>query len=124
MPLTIKDLASNVTSFEAGFSCETEPDYMVETDLMSRQTNAPVKVRWPREHEIRRDCDYAIGTQALEAGADPDEHAAAWLRRTVSIHVAVADDGPIAIRRVDVAVDYMSRSNRSTHPFVPAQART
>jgi CO/xanthine dehydrogenase Mo-binding subunit len=78
----------NVTLLGGGFSRKSKPDFIAEVALLSRETQAPVKVVWSREDDIRHDYYHSVAAcryhafavssftdeLAVLAGADPVEY--------------------------------------------------
>ncbi|MEA2625658.1 MAG: isoquinoline 1-oxidoreductase subunit beta [Candidatus Binatota bacterium] len=77
------DVTVNVTLLGGGFGRKSKPDFIAEAAVLSQKINAPVKVTWTREDEIKHDYFHAVSAQHLEAGLDQSGHPTAWLHRTV-----------------------------------------
>src|SRR5258707_6492282 len=63
--LAYEDVTVNVTLLGGAFGRKSKPDYIAEAALLSRRVEAPVKVTWTREDEIRHDYYHAICAQHL-----------------------------------------------------------
>ena len=73
----------NVTWLGGGFGRKSKPDFVVEAALIAREMDAPVKVTWTREDDLRHGYFHAVSAQHLKGGLDADGKPVAWLHRTV-----------------------------------------
>jgi isoquinoline 1-oxidoreductase beta subunit len=73
----------NVTLLGGGFGRKSKPDYVAEAAFLAKAIDAPVKVTWTREDDIRNEYFHAACAQHMEAGFDAGGKAVAWLHRTV-----------------------------------------
>ncbi|HEY5933895.1 MAG TPA: molybdopterin cofactor-binding domain-containing protein [Kofleriaceae bacterium] len=71
----------HVTFLGGGFGRKSKPDFLVEAALLSRAANAPVRVQWTREDEIRHAYYHTHSAQALAAGLDAGGNITAWRHR-------------------------------------------
>ena len=72
----------NVTLLGGGFGRKSKPDFIAEAALLSREVQAPVKVVWTREDDIRHDYYHSVAACRLEAGIDGDGKPQAILMRS------------------------------------------
>jgi isoquinoline 1-oxidoreductase beta subunit len=77
------DVTIHTTLLGGGFGRKSKPDFIAEAAVLSQKLNAPVKVTWTREDEIKHDYYHAICAQHLEGGLDSNGRPTAWLHRTV-----------------------------------------
>jgi isoquinoline 1-oxidoreductase beta subunit len=69
----------NVTLLGGGFGRRLNIDYGVEAALISRAADAPVKVTWAREDDMRHDYYRPMSHHRLRAGLDAQNRVTAWL---------------------------------------------
>jgi isoquinoline 1-oxidoreductase beta subunit len=84
----------HVTFLGGGFGRKSIPDYVVEAALLAKAANAPVRVQWTREDEIRHGYYHTHSAQALAAGLDTGGNLLAWRHRIAypSISATFAPD--------------------------------
>jgi isoquinoline 1-oxidoreductase beta subunit len=68
----------HVTFIGGGFGRRLIQDYAVEAALISRKANAPVKVIWTREDDIRHDFYRPAAVHSLRAGLEDKGNLIAW----------------------------------------------
>lgn len=73
----------HVTLLGGGFGRKSKPDFAFEAARLARQLDAPVRVMWTREDEIRHGFYRAQNCQYLRATLDADGRPTGWLHRTV-----------------------------------------
>ena len=71
----------HVTFLGGGFGRKSKPDFLVEAALLARAANAPVRVQWTREDEIRHAYYHTHSAQALAAALDAGGNVTAWRHR-------------------------------------------
>lgn len=71
----------HVTFLGGGFGRKSKPDYIVEAALLARAANAPVRVQWTRDDELRHAYYHTHSAQALAAGLDAAGNVIAWRHR-------------------------------------------
>ncbi len=69
----------HITLIGGGFGRRLNIDYGVEAALISRAANAPVKVIWTRDDDIRHDYYRPITRHAMRASLDAQNHVTSWL---------------------------------------------
>ena len=79
--LTKDQVTVHVTFLGGGFGRKSKPDFVVEAALLARAANAPVRVQWTREDEIRHAYYHTVSAQALAAGLDDKGELVAWRHR-------------------------------------------
>ena len=88
----------HVTLLGGGFGRKSKPDFIAEAALLSRELQAPVKVVWSREDDIRHDYYHAVAACRVEAGLDETGKAQAWLMHSTFPSIMsifnLAADGP------------------------------
>ncbi|PRP90184.1 Membrane-bound aldehyde dehydrogenase [pyrroloquinoline-quinone] precursor [Enhygromyxa salina] len=72
----------NVTWLGGGFGRKSKPDFVAEAALVARAVQAPVKLVWTREDELKHGYYHAVSAQRLEAGLDSEGRCVAFLHRT------------------------------------------
>ena len=77
-----KDVTVHVTFLGGGFGRKSKADYVSEAVLLSREVDAPVRVQWTREDDIRHDYYNTVSQQRLVAGLDADGKVIAWHHRS------------------------------------------
>ncbi len=78
-----KNITVNVTLLGGGFGRKSQPDFVVEAALISRNFGAPVKVFWTREDDLQHDFYHFPSAQYLKVGIDENNKVNAWLHRSV-----------------------------------------
>lgn len=71
----------HVTFLGGGFGRKSIPDFAIEAALLSRAANAPVRVQWTRDDEIRHAYYHTVSAQQLTAGLDASGGLVAWRHR-------------------------------------------
>jgi len=69
-----------------GFGRRLEPDIMLETAIIARETKRPIKLIRSREEDLRRDFYRSATLQVLKAGLDADGKIVAWDNTLVASH--------------------------------------
>ncbi|HWU86126.1 MAG TPA: molybdopterin cofactor-binding domain-containing protein, partial [Kofleriaceae bacterium] len=87
----------HVTFLGGGFGRKSKPDYIVEAALLAREANAPVRVQWTREDELRHAYYHTHSAQALAAGLDAGGNVIAWRHRLASPSIS-STFAPNAVR--------------------------
>jgi len=95
----------HVTYIGGGFGRRLIQDYAVEAALISRAANAPVKVIWTREDDIRHDFYRPAASHFLKAGVDSHGNLVSWMHRAASPSIETFYSGtnisPVAAASVD-----------------------
>ncbi len=89
-----KKVIIHVTFLGGGFGRKSKPDFIVEAALVSRAMNAPVRLAWTREDDVRHDYFHSTCTQHLTAGIDDQGSVTAWLHRTAFPSIRATFKGP------------------------------
>jgi isoquinoline 1-oxidoreductase beta subunit len=77
-----KDVSVHVTFLGGGFGRKSKADFVSEAVLLSRAANAPVRVQWTREDDVRHDYYNTVSQQRLVAGLDESGKVIAWHHRS------------------------------------------
>jgi isoquinoline 1-oxidoreductase beta subunit len=77
-----KDVTVHVTFLGGGFGRKSKADFVSEAVLLSREVNAPVRVQWTREDDVRHDYYHTVSQQRLVAGLDASGKVIAWHHRS------------------------------------------
>ena len=75
------DVTVHVTLLGGAFGRKSFPDFAVEAALLAREANAPVRVQWTREDDLRHSSYHTQSVQALAAGLDDKGKVVAWRHR-------------------------------------------
>ncbi len=71
----------HVTFLGGGFGRKSNPDFVMEAVILSKNLNKPVQVFWDRTDDIRHDFYHTISAQYLKASLDKNGYTTAWLHR-------------------------------------------
>jgi isoquinoline 1-oxidoreductase beta subunit len=71
-------LTIHVTLIGGGFGRRLNVDYGIEAALVARAAEAPVKVIWTREDDIRHDYYRPMSCHKMRAGLDAQNHVTSW----------------------------------------------
>lgn len=74
----------NITLLGGGFGRRLEHDYAVEAALVSKAINAPVKIVWTREDDMRNSTYRPVSLHKLAATLDSDGWPAAFTHRIIA----------------------------------------
>src|SRR5262249_34972856 len=72
-----------------GFGRRLEPDVMLETAVIARESGRPIKLIRSREEDLRRDFYRSATLQVLRAGLDASGRVTAWDNMIVASHPGV-----------------------------------
>ena len=72
------DVTINVSLVGGGFGRKSQPDFILEAVVLSKELGKPVKVMWTRENDIQSGFYHAISMQKLTAGLDAKKEITAW----------------------------------------------
>jgi isoquinoline 1-oxidoreductase beta subunit len=105
-----KDVTVHVTLLGGGFGRKSFPDFAVEAAQLSRVANAPVRVQWTREDDLRHGTFHTTSAQKLTAGLDATGRVVAWRHRiaypsigsTFDASAERADDGEVGMGATDL----------------------
>lgn len=90
-----EDVHVNVTLMGGGFGRRLEHDYAVEAALVSKAINAPVKVMWTREDDMRFSVYRSPSVHQLSAVLDGHGSPAAYTHRLISPTISGQKGYPI-----------------------------
>ena len=76
-------VTTQVTWLGGGFGRKSKPDFFGEAAWLAREVDAPVKVVWTREDDIRHSYYHTVSAQRLEGALDENGKCTAFLHRTV-----------------------------------------
>jgi isoquinoline 1-oxidoreductase beta subunit len=85
--LSAEQVNVHTTFLGGGFGRRVLVDYVGEAVEISQRVNAPVKVIWTREEDVRHDFYRAATHNVLKAVIDDKGHPVAWLHRIVGADV-------------------------------------
>ncbi len=84
LDIPIENVTVHVTLLGGGFGRKSKCDFALEAALLSRKLNAPVRVQWTREDDIRHDFYHTVSAERIEAGLDKSGKVVAWRHRSVA----------------------------------------
>ena len=87
------DITVHVTFLGGGFGRKSKPDFLVEAALCARAANAPVRVQWTRDDEIRHAYYHTCSAQALAATVDERGAVIGWRHRIAYPSISSTFDG-------------------------------
>jgi isoquinoline 1-oxidoreductase subunit beta len=82
--IPVDNVTVNVTLLGGGFGRKSKWDYVLEAALVSKAVDAPVKVTWTREDDIRHDYYHTVSVERIDAGIDAGGKVVAWRHRSVA----------------------------------------
>jgi isoquinoline 1-oxidoreductase beta subunit len=82
--IPVENVTVNVTLLGGGFGRKSKWDYVLEAALVSKAVDAPVKVTWTREDDVRHDFYHTVSVERIDAGIDADGKVVAWRHRSVA----------------------------------------
>ena len=85
----------HVTFLGGGFGRKSIPDYVVEAALLAKAAQAPVRVQWTRDDEIRHAYFHTHSAQALAAGLDAAGGVQAWRHRIAYPSISATFDASV-----------------------------
>ncbi len=83
----------HVTFLGGGFGRKSKPDFLVEAALCARAANAPVRVQWTREDELRHAYYHSCSAQSLAATVDERGNVMGWRHRVAYPSISSTFDG-------------------------------
>ncbi|GAC1548482.1 MAG: molybdopterin-dependent oxidoreductase [Beijerinckiaceae bacterium] len=83
LDLPIEAVTVHVTLLGGGFGRKSKCDYAIEAALLSKTLNAPVRVQWTREDDIKHDFYHTVSAERIEAGVSKGR-VVAWRHRSAA----------------------------------------
>jgi isoquinoline 1-oxidoreductase beta subunit len=127
--IPVENVTVNVTLLGGGFGRKSKCDYALEAALLSRALNAPVRVQWTREDDVRNDFLHTVSAERIEAGLDKNGKVIAWRHRSaaptiVSTFAAgAANEAPFELGMGLVDMPFQIANVRCENPEVAAHTR-
>jgi isoquinoline 1-oxidoreductase beta subunit len=84
LEIPIENVTVHVTLLGGGFGRKSKCDYALEAALLSRKLDAPVRVQWTREDDVRHDFLHTVSAERIEAGLDAGGKVVAWRHRSAA----------------------------------------
>ncbi len=81
LEMSAENVEVSITLLGGGYGRRINPDYAVEAALVARQVDAPVKVVWSREDDLRHDFYRPPAVHRIDAVVGPDGYPATWRHR-------------------------------------------
>ena len=98
LKVDVEKVTVHVTLLGGAFGRKSKPDFICEAAWLAREVNAPVRVQWTREDDIRNSYYHAVAAHRLEAGMDAQGKVIAWRHRSaypsISATFAPKVEGP------------------------------
>ena len=79
--LDVAQVTVHVTLLGGAFGRKSKPDFVCEAAWLAREVEAPVRVQWTREDDIRHGYYHSAAAHRLEAGLDARGTVTAWVHR-------------------------------------------
>ena len=124
-----ENVTVHVTLLGGGFGRKSKCDYALEAALLSRAVDAPVRVQWTREDDVRHDFLHTVSAERIEAGLDKSGRVIAWRHRSaaptiLSTFVAgSANEAPFELGMGLVDLPFQIANIRCENPEVAAHTR-
>ena len=79
-----EDVTTHVTLLGGGFGRKSQHDFAIEAAWVSQAINAPVKLQWTREDDIRNAFYHTTSVEHIEAALDANNKVVGWRHRSVA----------------------------------------
>jgi isoquinoline 1-oxidoreductase beta subunit len=88
LAIPVENVTVNVPLLGGGFGRKSKWDYVLEAALVSKAVDAPIKLTWTREDDIRHDFYHTVSVERIDVGADANGKVTAWRHRSVAPTIA------------------------------------
>lgn len=82
LKIDVDKVTVHVTLLGGGFGRKSKPDFICEAAWLAREMQAPVRVQWTREDDLKNSYYHSVAAHRLDAGFDAQHNVVAWRHRS------------------------------------------